>query len=87
MKTTNEVLEEISIKEGYTSFKHLLLELDLEPNDVTSIVCVGMKAYAKQCAEQALKDAANEMEIWAFKDEDIFYSAKESILSTPVLTP
>lgn len=46
------------------------------------------KIYAKEVAEQALKDAVHaHLGIWDYKDEDVYYSAKESILNTPIVTP
>jgi hypothetical protein len=86
MRTAEEIQEEYAIETGYETFQ-LLIEADLDALDwhVSKVQWI----YGRQCAEQALKDAAENVSIRLdYEDYRIAdWIDKESILSTPIQTP
>lgn len=77
MKTSEEIQDEYAESKGFETFFALIVD-DIESLDFHVIKT--QKIYAKQVAEQALKDAAERLS----SDKII---AKKIILSTPIKLP
>jgi len=76
MKTLQQVKDSYAISKGYINWPNYLN--DFEPTESV------YDLIAKEFAEQTLIMAVNELCIWDFKDEDVYYSAKESILKKEI---
>jgi hypothetical protein len=85
MKTAEEIREEIAIAEGCASWANLIATEDLSIGEKVLEVDRCMKAYGRQCAEQALKDAADRATY--IRIGKIVSINTYSITNTPIVTP
>jgi len=84
MKTAEAVFKQALDQLGFSSHK----PSEMSNSDYWLCTSTAMQLYARQVAEQALKDAADRYRAVAMQDD--FGSpqdATESILSTPIETP
>lgn len=88
MKTLEECKLEIATEEGFSSWFQLIKSFDLSLGEKIHTIDRCMKQYAKQVAEQTLKDAADKYKGITMKDDfGCICDVQNAILSTPIVTP